>query len=408
MYAQRHAYQMLIENDQIETRKRLKNNELMMSRIETMYATSDELYLYLRRMMEFEVRHEQQIHKSVLQNGTFGSQENGGSVHSAGIAIDALNKNRYSQFNDINERVFTNILLTAHKYQTKLKQKATYFGNRIDKLNEKIEQSKTNMTREWNKYENVLNRTLKRTNTEPIDPFLTGKGYALAQMEYAACLKEYNLEMTRLFNTIIAEDKKRIDGIKTILIDYFLAQKAKAMNHVKLIESSLEYIKCVDKEQDTTDFIKRFAHIQQTETDTIDIDALADAVADNESQVDHDIAFNFSEPEAFVTHSAELSQLIFSDVLKRGTIYRQGRILSRSWKPIHADVTKFGFFHAFENAQDLKPIVSIALSNTTLNIKENDETNKVFTFEIVVPNASWFSLTGTPNTYTYKCDDYQP
>ena len=38
------------------------------------------------------------------------------------------------------------------------------------------------------------------------------------------------------------------------------------MNHVKLIESSLEYIKCVDKEHDTNDFIKRFGHVQSTAT----------------------------------------------------------------------------------------------------------------------------------------------
>ena len=40
MYKQRHEYQMLFENDQIETRKRLKNNELIISRIEAMYKTS--------------------------------------------------------------------------------------------------------------------------------------------------------------------------------------------------------------------------------------------------------------------------------------------------------------------------------------------------------------------------------
>merc|ERR1712176_1591110 len=56
MYKQRHEYQMLFENDQIETRKRLKNNELLISRIEVMYKTSEELYLYLRKMIDLEVK----------------------------------------------------------------------------------------------------------------------------------------------------------------------------------------------------------------------------------------------------------------------------------------------------------------------------------------------------------------
>merc|ERR1712176_289905 len=56
MYKQRHEHQMLFENDQIETRKRLKNNELLISRIEVMYKTSEELYLYLRKMIDLEVK----------------------------------------------------------------------------------------------------------------------------------------------------------------------------------------------------------------------------------------------------------------------------------------------------------------------------------------------------------------
>ncbi len=51
-----------------------------------------------------------------------------------------------------------------------------------------------------------------------IDPFLAGKSYALIQNEYKSSLNEYNEEMSRLFNKVIIEDKKRIiDGIKTII-----------------------------------------------------------------------------------------------------------------------------------------------------------------------------------------------
>ena len=200
MYKQRHAYQMLIENDQIETRKRLKNNKLMISRIEVMYKTSEELYVYLKKMIDLEIKHEENIHKSVIN--TFGTLENGGSVHSAGIAIDALLKNRYSQFNDINDRVFKNVLMSSQKYQAKLKQQMSFFQNRINKFNTKCEDAKSKLTQEWNKYLNVLNRTLKqqqemqkqqRVSEEAshVDPFLAGKGYDLAQKEYKAALVKF-------------------------------------------------------------------------------------------------------------------------------------------------------------------------------------------------------------------------
>ena len=234
--------------------------------------------------------------------------------------------------------------------------------------------------------------------------------------------------MSRLFNKIIIEDKKRIDGIKTILIDYFLAEKAKAMNHVKLIESSLEYIKCVDKEHDTNDFIKRFSHIQQTVSASSNTSlsqspsptpktikkSVSQPIINNKSNVLIDgvsstdnIAFNFSESETFTIHSKELSELIFDDIVKCGKIYRPGRIIGSNWKEIYGNVSHFGWFHAFEKKSDLKSIVSIYLKGTNVNIKDNDKRNGLFTFEITVPNASWFSLTGTPTKYCYRVDNYE-
>ena len=63
MYKQRHAYQMLFENDEIETRKRLKNNKLMLNRIQVMSRTSEELFGYLKKMIDLEIKHEETIHK---------------------------------------------------------------------------------------------------------------------------------------------------------------------------------------------------------------------------------------------------------------------------------------------------------------------------------------------------------
>eukprot|EP00484_Ammonia_sp_Unknown_P029337 CAMPEP_0197029604 /NCGR_PEP_ID=MMETSP1384-20130603/9014_1 /TAXON_ID=29189 /ORGANISM="Ammonia sp." /LENGTH=701 /DNA_ID=CAMNT_0042458807 /DNA_START=35 /DNA_END=2140 /DNA_ORIENTATION=+ len=459
MYKQRHAYQMLIENDEIERKKRMKNNALILARIEVMYKTSEELHGYLRKMIELDVKHEENIHRSVLS--TFGTMENGGSVHSAGIAIDALLKNRYEQFNDINERVFKNILLSSQKYQNKLKQQMSYFQNRIAKFNAKCEEYKDRLSQEWNKYQNILNRNLKlqqaqqegkqlssgeQQELQQTDPFLSGKAYHAAQKEYKAALSQYNEEMSELFNKIIAEDKKRIDGIKTILIDYFLAEKAKAMNHVKLIESSLEYIKCVDKEHDTNDFIKRFSHVQQTISSSPDASLSQLPIPENAKQApktkkrapspkravsqpvistkggkanfvqtpegvliqgatttDH-MAFNFSESESFTQHSKELTDLIREDIVRSGIVHRPGRIIASNWKPMHANLTHFGWFHAFEQKGDIKPVVSVYLKGTTIKLKDKDKKTGLFTFEIIVPNASWFSLTGTPTTYLYRVE----
>eukprot|EP00485_Elphidium_margaritaceum_P005740 CAMPEP_0202689414 /NCGR_PEP_ID=MMETSP1385-20130828/4681_1 /ASSEMBLY_ACC=CAM_ASM_000861 /TAXON_ID=933848 /ORGANISM="Elphidium margaritaceum" /LENGTH=616 /DNA_ID=CAMNT_0049344543 /DNA_START=104 /DNA_END=1954 /DNA_ORIENTATION=- len=426
MYKQRHAYEMLVENDKVESRRRAQHNGAMLSRTRAMSETSEELFAYLSSMIELEVRHEENVHKLVTR--TFGSGESGGSVHSAGIAIDALLKNRYEQFNDIHERVFKPILLSAQKYRGKLSAHQSFVENRIRKVHARCEEHKTKMSEEWNKYQHVLNRVLKleqmqlengannhdnkksssnHHNADALllqscDPFLAGKAYDCAQTQYKQALTAYNEEMTRLFDKIVAEDKKRIDGIQSILIDYFLAEKAKAMNHMKLIESSLEYIKCVDKEQDTREFRKRFSHLHHHH----DIET-ANSQNNNDNKNKNKNKNVSESDETFWTHSKQLSDLILDDVVQCGTIYRPGRIISSNWKPLYANVTRFGWFHAFEHQHDMKPILSVFLKGTDIKLKDNDKQAQLFTFEIVVPNASWFSLTGTPTIHCYKVDKHQ-
>lgn len=200
MYRQRAAFQLLHEKQSMESKKRVQNNEMILERLRVMHSTADELHSYLKRMVDLETKYEENVDKTV--KCTFGVHENGGSVHSAGIAIEALLKNRYEQFVDIKERVFTKILVSSQKYRSKLKQQMSYFQNRVRKLNDQCEAETVRLNQEWNKYQNVLHRTLKAQQSEaaaspsnsstiivpPIDPFLVGKGYDSVQRQYEAAL----------------------------------------------------------------------------------------------------------------------------------------------------------------------------------------------------------------------------
>merc|ERR1712013_663771 len=119
------------------------------------------------------------------------------------------------------------------------------------------------------------------------------------------------------------------------------------------------------------------------------------------------LTFTLSASETFEVHSKELCDLVHSDVVREGAVWRPGRILSSNWKEQSAQVTKFGFFHTFEGKEEVKPSVSVALKGTTVRVKENDRKKNVFAFEISVPNASWFSLTGTPTKHLYKVEHYE-
>jgi len=49
-------------------------------------------------------------------------------------------------------------------------------------------------------------------------------------------------------------DKRRVERTKYILLDYFLAEKAKALTRVKMVDASIQYIKNIKPEKDAEQF----------------------------------------------------------------------------------------------------------------------------------------------------------
>ena len=89
----------------------------------------------------------------------------------------------------------------------------------------------------WTQYESVLNESLtKQSNGERLDsdPFLVGKLFDVTQRDYRRAQAKYSEEMSRLFRELVLTDGRRIDSVKTVLVDYYLAEKAKAVNRVKV------------------------------------------------------------------------------------------------------------------------------------------------------------------------------
>ena len=395
-------------------RKIKKNHGLMIDRINCLKHTAKELHDFIIKMIKiendyenelaklfnFDINNEDDINNKKSRNSNdnnnikkkrlslFGTKEHGGTIYNAAIAIDSLFKNKYEQHNDMNKLVFSKIIKSCNEYLKSVNKKHKYFTDLADGLIGKLENNRKNMKLEWSKYENVLSKTLNqmknKINTSPksrninrdkrdsknkieIDPFMFGKSYDLCQRKYKLSLIEYNKEVSRLFSELIIADKNRMDGIKKILIDYFLAKKAKVINHCKLLESSILYIRNIDKDKDVNEFINRF-HINFNSTANSNNNTLKNTPSNNIETNNNDnnnsnkntkqspivsiIASNMLDiNQSFSIHSRELSALIFLDVIKWGKIYKPGRFITSSYKPLHAIVTKFGFFHAFNDKQ---------------------------------------------------------
>lgn len=197
MYRQRAAFQLLHCEDEVARKKRVSTNSMMVGRLRAMHSTADEVHSYLRRMVDLETAYECNVEKAV--STTFGVHENGGSVHSAGIAIEALLRNRYEQFVDIKDRVFSKILVSAQKHRDALKKQSKSFEVRVRRLDGQCEAETVRLNMEWNRYQNVLHRTLKAQQSAadaapsskaaaaalpPSDPFLVGRSYDAIQRQY--------------------------------------------------------------------------------------------------------------------------------------------------------------------------------------------------------------------------------
>merc|ERR1712098_337273 len=70
-----------------------------------------------------------------------------------------------------------------------------------------------------------------------------------------------------------------------------------------------------------------------------------------------------------------------------------------------AIISRFGYFHAFDDRMDSEPTLSVPLQRTTIRITKNEPERELFTFDVVVPNESWYSLTGNPTVHSFKIED---
>ena len=180
--------------------------------------------------------------------GTFGKSEHGGTIHSAGIAIDSLHKNRYEQYNEMYKRVFDGVLNQSFKYSNDVTKECENYHSRFSNINEKmIENKQLILMDNWNECSQMLDLTLnaqsqvignatamemgmmemqiqssnryvdpnstKFLNNPTNDPFLFGKSFGLKQKDYKSSLTACNNEMEKLLIELIRSDERCIDEL---------------------------------------------------------------------------------------------------------------------------------------------------------------------------------------------------
>jgi len=367
LYRQKQAISAAEEADKLWWDNRQKYFRDMKARIETGYMTAQELNTFLKALMASQIAHEAQVQKICA----FGTQDTG-TLKQSSSAIMTMRKSSRQELDGLRNRVFKPCLTKADKFVKEMKTQVNAVRDKGDMLKSELELARKAMRKQWEKYESAMMRGMSlqiEGARLTLDPFIEGKRYDKATRDYRRAMNAFNSGSAKLQEELKYTDKRRLEKTKHILLEFFLAEKTKAQNRVKMLDASLEYIRSITPEDDVKQFLK------QT------------------------INSNFSEYPSFSKAWARVTKLIYKDVVKWGDLSIPGRMFMSKWKQVHVIITKFGFFHYFSEKESLRPLASIWLSPDVL-VAENP--TDLTCFQITQPNYGFFSLLATPTVYTFK------
>jgi len=213
--------------------------------------------------------------------------------------------------------------------------------------------------------------------------------------------------MSKLCASVKVDDGSRIEALKGILLGYLLAQQSILEHIAKHTETAIHAVKRINSVQDVQTFI--------TESDLL----LSLPPRPSESTTQQPSRKSTSGPEGKIQpQNQNISGLTIFDVAppsrdpksvdrlyhveveKEGTISRPGKFVKTNWKDVYAAVSKTGFFHYFTDRSRLDPICTIHLPDCTVSLAPQIDKCAL---EITVPNSSYFSLTGNPTQYHFRC-----
>jgi len=302
-----------------------------------------------------------------------------GSLKQAGAAVKTMRKTCRNEHKHLLQKSFKPVATRAKKVLTEMRTEVTSISNRGNLLIGNYEKARYTMRKQWEKYESITEQGLMSQATADgakqidIDPFIEGKRYDKCTRDYSSAVKAFHRGMGKLQRELNHLDQCRVEKTKRILLEYFLAEKAKAMMRIRTLDASLEEIQTI-----------RTASPSKQNLETTE-------------QCD------FEMPKSSTKARAKVTKLIYADVIKWGEICMPGGFLYTSWKQVHAIITKFGFFHCFQSREALGTLLSVKLGPDVL-VDINLKDKRCFT--VTSPKTGFFSRLGV-KIYTFQTKSLQ-
>ena len=340
--------------------------------------------------------------EALLAQPSMGTKEIG-TLREAAIAQDILRNSIYEHHSEMKERVFADSIRQGMQLAVNMQKRTQALQQAGLRTGKSIRANRERVSVAWGEYEAVVNERYKAELDDApveVDPFLGCRVYEREQQEMRRIEQEYTKEMSKLFLELKVDDGRRIDAIKSILLDYLLAQKALLEHTVKFTENAIASVKAIDREKDVMEFVTHSDLLLNHSPKSVDgVSSTGQATVTGGAGPARATTI-FEVPPPY-RDPKSLEGLYRHELEKEGQLFRQGRWVKSNWKEIYCAVSRSGFFHYFDDPKDSTPALSVTLVDCQVRIcPEIDK----FAFVIEEPNKSFFNFANAPTKYYFKAE----
>jgi hypothetical protein len=372
-----------------------RTNELVL-RLQAAQSSSSFFQAQIRQRIG---AHSKLVESLAQVDHNFTNLNQGGSLHQVNVAVEMLNKSTIDDFQNTMNSVFSQTISSTDELDRESGARLMALQTTLNAVHKSVQDSRALVSTQWSNYLiTASNDTLLRPiaafengvakvhevqiKSKDQDPYIWARRYSSAIDKLDAEQQDYSNKVGRSFEDIRLLEGRRIDALKSTLLDYLLAEKAILQARSKCTDAALAAVSAVNSASDVQDWIARH-------------DGALGASAASNSDV-------FSVPPENAEHEKQLQHLFSREIIREGDLGQFGSFFTFRVSEVSALLTSNGFLHVFANDADLEPQLSLNVQNC--RVAANPTAGR-FCFTIEQPNDSFFSISGSPHTYTFKCSD---
>eukprot|EP00808_Paulinella_micropora_P021490 g25945.t1 len=316
---------------------------------------------------------------------TFAVKETG-TLAQAALAHGTFGKTTASYIKEIQARVFRESLQVADGLAREAQREVSRVSAAASKELDAVKAQRARTKRTLADYEKAVQERhqAERQNRAVLDdPFLHCRAFDLESMRQRQVEAEAQKALSALFLDARLQDARRVDSVKSVLLDNLLAQRAILEHALKFLNTTIDAVKNIDREVDVEHWVREggfMCDIAPTPTQPVQ-------------------SRPFFETPTPPSASDCISRIFQLEVESKGSLMRPKTII-RGWTGHHVVLSKSGQLHVFPDLLSPHVLLTIPLHECKLRAAAEVDPD---VFELALPSHGLFSsLLGGPSLYLFK------